>query len=207
MERPVGQRAQPGRASEASAAARTGVVIAVLVAGTMAGCGWNPYPASPGHASADDPSPTAAAAALSPRTLVISPLTTIRRSETAQDTLVLHLVLEDGFGQPIKALGTLAVELRRSGPSAEVNAEGGPTFSSPAAQWQVDLRDPEVNAAAFDGLVTKTYVLRLSGVPGDTDPAAAHASPAWCTVRATFTAIDAGWGETRVLTAEARVAW
>lgn len=187
-------RGGAGRLRAATAAGGACAVALALLAGS-AGCGWSPGRSTPRRAAADDPSPTAAAEALSPRRLVISPLTTVRRSDAADDLLVVHLLLQDGFGQPTKALGTVAVELVRPASS-----------SGSTSRWDVDLRDPQANAAAFDGLVTHTYVLRLRGLEGAGAPGD-EGSGRSATVRATFTAVDAGWGESRVLTAEARVGW
>lgn len=193
--------AHPCRAMRAWPAAACAAAVCCLSAVSVGGCGWDPYRSLPSSTGADDPAPSAAAQALSPRTLVISPLTSIRRSETAEDQLVVHLAILDGFNQPVKALGTVMIELTRPVRHAD---DGSPIGGEDATtRWEIDLRDPEVNAAAFDGFVTKTYALRLGGLPGgETAP-----TGGWATVKATFTVVDGGWGDSRVLTAEARVAW
>ncbi len=214
------RRAQPagGRARALRAIATWLALVASLPA-----CGWNPPGILTGKSADDDPTPTSAAQALSPRELVISPLTSIRRSESVEDQLVVHLAVQDGFAQPIKALGTLVIELTAPPPrnvggggrgGADPDAPPPPLHTdgtSTTARWEIDLRDPEANASAFDGLVSKTYVLRLGGLPGgEAKPESSGGGGGagrWATVRATFTVVDAGWGETRVLTAEARVGW
>jgi hypothetical protein len=180
-------------------------LLALAALALLPACGWNPYPGGSRPGSPDDPTPASAAQALSPRALAISPLSRIHRAESAPDQLVVHLTLQDGFGQPTKALGTVVIEL--DPPRGPGGLEGQTAPAAPAPRWEVDLRDPQTNAAAFDGLVTRTYVLRLTGLPNLPADAQPSASPRTARIHAAFTVIDAGWGDSRVLTAEAPVAW
>lgn len=84
--------------------------------------------------------------------VVVHPLTRVGADADGRSALLLHLEVRDRFGQSIKALGEVRVELISSGQGA-------------GRAWVVDLRDAGVNAELFDDLVTRTYVLPLGGVP------------------------------------------
>jgi hypothetical protein len=84
----------------------------------------------------------------------VRPLTRIAVDDGAA-TLVLHAQVQDGSGLPVRALGRVRVGLYR--------AEEGE--GERAAAWDVDLREPGVNGEAYDALITRSYTLRLAGLP------------------------------------------
>ncbi|MBI1190677.1 MAG: hypothetical protein GC200_08380 [Tepidisphaera sp.] len=104
--------------------------------------------------------PIAGAPAFAPATLRIHPLTHIEKGPQAglaagQCTVVLHLELKDRFGDSVKGLGTLRVELFKPG------AGVSPGIESQALSWDVnDLAEAEGNSRRFDQS-TRTYRIPL----------------------------------------------
>lgn len=100
------------------------------------------------------------APAFAPATLRIHPLTHIEKGPQAglaagQCTVVLHLELKDRFGDSVKGLGTLRVELFKPG------AGVSPGIESQALSWDVgDLAEAEGNSRRFDQS-TRTYRVPL----------------------------------------------
>lgn len=89
-----------------------------------------------------------------PSQMRIHPLTHV---ETLGDgeRIVLHVEVRDGWGDTIKGVGDVQVNLRRSG--AALLGQGG-------VKWDMDLRDLATNVSYFDS-VTRTYRFVLSGLP------------------------------------------
>jgi hypothetical protein len=115
-----------------------------------------------------------AQAALSPKRLIIHPLTRIGVDTAGRPALLLHVELRDQFEQNTRALGQVRVTIQRWGTrptDAEMAAESEPGGTPPTTgpegtlTWAVDLRDPERNALLYDDLITRTYVLTLTGIP------------------------------------------
>lgn len=143
-------------------------------------------------------------ASLLPDRIRVQPLTRVAAdgpgmAPAGEPRVVCHVELLDRFGHGVKALGVMRVELYRP---AGASGGGGETQE---LVWTVDLSDPADNAAYFDGLVGRAYVVNLVGLPGwlaawtraggtqsesptDLDP--------WATIRVTFTFID-HTGQTR----------
>lgn len=103
-----------------------------------------------------------------PARIRIHPLTRVTREarsddDTDDEVLICHIELRDRVDQVVKRLGIAQVEL------LEADAQGRPRneAAEPARVWQVDLRDPAENAAAFDDVVTRTYALHLGALPRD----------------------------------------
>lgn len=96
-----------------------------------------------------------------PDRLRISPLTRITRDESGAPIIALHFELRDSFGHVIKCLGIAQVDLFRGDPESDPSLG----LQQPLQSWQVDLRDPAENAAAFDDVVTHAYVLHLASLP------------------------------------------
>lgn len=137
--------------------------------------------------------------ALLPRRLVFHPLTRLARDEAGRVQIVCHFELRDGFGDAVKALGDLRVELYRPTPDAAVGAE------TQELVWEVSLRDPEYNALMYDGAVTRTYVVRLADAPGWVEQwMGGEGRAQWLTLRGYFTTWD-GEGNERVLQATHRI--
>lgn len=84
--------------------------------------------------------------------LEVHPLTRVGTDANGRLAVIVHLDVRDEFGQSIKVLGEVVVLLVRGDGRVE-------------RTWTVDLTDPKTNAAMFDDLVTRTYVLALGGVP------------------------------------------
>lgn len=99
--------------------------------------------------------------AFEPAHLRIHPLTRVTRSADGSAVLMCHLELRDSFGQVVKTLGMVQVELFVADAQGKIKDPGAP----PERVWPVDLRDPESNAAAYDDVVTRTYMLRLTALP------------------------------------------
>jgi hypothetical protein len=106
------------------------------------------------------------AGAFDPVRLRVHPLTRITRDTDGTAVLACHVELRDASNQVVKALGVAAVELYVEDAKGHADATG--------QRWEVDLREPKENAAAFDDVVTRTYVLRLGALP----PAAARLADA-----------------------------
>ena len=124
-------------------------IPALLLA--CAGC-TSPHPEGPpGSSAATDP--------FRPVALRIHPLTHIdaaRAGSPDKTSIVLHFELKDRFGDAVKALGTLSVELDK--PGAGVT----PGMESRELTWEVpELADPQGNADRFDP-PTRTYRIVLS---------------------------------------------
>ena len=97
--------------------------------------------------------------ALLPASVRVHPLTRIEQLADESYQLVCHVDLRDRFGHETKVLGLFRVELYR--PVGDP-ADGRQMQD---AVWRVDLSDPAENAEKYDGLVTRTYVLYLAGLP------------------------------------------
>ncbi|MBO6512539.1 MAG: hypothetical protein JJ974_01065 [Phycisphaerales bacterium] len=89
-----------------------------------------------------------------PSEMRIHPLTHV---ESVGDVkrIVLHMELRDGWGDTVKGIGAMSIQLGRSG-SASIGQSG--------TRWDIDLRDFETNVSYFDS-VTRTYRFVLSGLP------------------------------------------
>ncbi|CAG0952809.1 hypothetical protein PHYC_00293 [Phycisphaerales bacterium] len=108
-----------------------------------------------------------------------------------QCLLVLHFELKDRFGDTVKGLGPLKVELYKPG------AGVAPGIETQALSWELpDFADPEANASRFD-TATNTYRIPLiAGKWADQwlDPGnegLRERAPAWLKVRASLSTQDA----------------
>jgi len=131
-----------------------------------------------------------------PVTLRIHPLTHIDpgpilpRGAVADDcTIVLHVELKDRFGDAVKGLGRVSVQLYRPGEGVT------PGIETQALVWEIpEMTDPEANSARFDQTV-RTYRVPLVAprwVADHVAPARPDATP-WLRLRVTL-AIDAATG-------------
>ncbi|MBC7835095.1 MAG: hypothetical protein H7Y88_08330 [Phycisphaerales bacterium] len=122
---------------------------------------------------------------LAPERLRIHPLT--RLATTGPDgalRLACHVELKDQFGHATKGLGHLRIELYRP--------VGGGDGESQDLVWEIDLSDPTINATFFDDLITRTYVIHLSGLPAWV--AELQSSGGTLALRALFTPAGAAGG-------------
>lgn len=129
------------------------------------------------------------APAFAPATMRIHPLTHIEKGPqtgpaAGQATVVLHVELKDRFGDSVKGLGSLRLELFKPG------AGVSPGIESQALTWDVnDLGEPEGNSRRFDQS-TRTYRIPLVAPAwvaewGGKD--ASGATQGWLKLRAVFT--------------------
>jgi len=89
-----------------------------------------------------------------PEQLRIHPLTRIIPSgQDEPPAIEIHIELLDRWGYAVKALGELRLELRFASDRPAVR------------RWNVDLREPQVNATERYDRVTRTYRLRLVDAP------------------------------------------
>ena len=89
-----------------------------------------------------------------PTTMRIHPLTHVEMVE-AGERIVLHVEVSDGWGDTIKGVGDVQVNLRQS---------GARSLGQSGIRWDIDLRDLVTNVSYFDS-VTRTYRFVLTGLP------------------------------------------
>jgi len=94
-----------------------------------------------------------------PASLRIEPITRIEADGSGGSTIELHVELTDRFGDNVKGIGVLRAQLLQVGSDLDRSA------ATRVASWEVDLTDPERNAAYYDP-VTRTYRATLTGAPG-----------------------------------------
>lgn len=140
----------------------------------------------------------AAYQAFAPSRVRIHPLTHVDASGS-RGVLVLHYELRDRFGDSIKVLGELKVELYKPGPGVMGSME------SREASWTVgETLVPEGNSERFDR-TTRTYRVQLFAPAWVREwasaDAATRASVPWVKVRVLYTALDAD-GNPKTLTDE-----
>lgn len=167
-----------------------GAVSIFALAAVLAGCGaGGSKPASSGPAMRAG----AGACPFDPVVARVHPLTHVdaRSPGVAADKclLVLHLELRDQFGDAVKGVGDLKVELYKPGPGTS------PGMETQALVWEVPaFGEAETNSARFDP-ATRTYRLPLVADRWvaqwlSTEGGALRAgSPAWLKVRVV---LDAG---------------
>lgn len=91
--------------------------------------------------------------------LSVHDLTRVSIDADDRGELRVHVALSDAEGGAIRPLGVFKVSLYRPADSGSGSAQRLDKL------WEVDLRDPVKNAAAYDGFITRTYVLELRDVP------------------------------------------
>lgn len=92
-----------------------------------------------------------------PASMRVYPLTHLERGDDGVVRLVLHLEMRDRWGDTVKGVGRLQVQLLRGG-------DLGSGAGRDERVWEVDLRDPETNALYFDP-ATRTYRVQLADLP------------------------------------------
>lgn len=135
--------------------------------------------------------------AFAPHSLRVFPLTRLGRDESGAAAIVCHVELRDRWGDPVKALGQMQVQLYR--PTEGIDGSA----STQILKWDVALDDERINAQSYDP-ATRTYRLVLVGLPDwiaeRVDPPAEGESRAGVRleVRAVFQTLGPN-GEERVL--------
>lgn len=141
---------------------RAGVAAAMaLCAGpALPGCGFIEPKVATRPGAGISGAGVSATAPFEPVELRVHPLTEIRRSpeRPAGDEATVHLELLDAWGDTVKALGRLTLEMRIEAPGF-AGAGAGQT-----QVWELNLTDPAVNSQRFDR-VTRTYRIRVRGAP------------------------------------------
>ncbi|RMD63382.1 MAG: hypothetical protein D6824_05385 [Planctomycetota bacterium] len=127
------------------------MVAASLVCGA---CQVVPQPKIASADTDDAPCPDAGDP-FAPVELRIHPLTAVNDRRE----LLAHIELLDRYGDTVKGLGTLTLELAVQAPGFSTDARPRHT-----QRWEVDLRDPAASSRRFDR-VTRTYRFRLQGAP------------------------------------------
>ncbi|MBV1929735.1 MAG: hypothetical protein KUG81_09530 [Gammaproteobacteria bacterium] len=91
-----------------------------------------------------------------PAVMRVHPLTHTELSSDGDAVMILHVELKDPWGDTVKGVGQLQVQLRKGGATSEVGNRG--------TRWDVDLRDIEINVSYFDS-ATRTYRVVIGGLP------------------------------------------
>lgn len=135
-----------------------------------------------------------------PRSLRVHPLTHVDAPDPmAPGTLILHLELRDRFGDSVKGVGRLSVELTSADASSGFAASG-----ESRVKWDVtDIADPQTSSRRFDPS-TRTYRVPLKAPAWVSrwlsDEGERRGGPDHLTLRATFT--PTAGEDLRVLTDE-----
>lgn len=140
-----------------------GLVLAPLALAAIVGCRSGLRPAgtaTEGRLPDIDGLGPESALAFAPAAVRLYPLTHLQRDEAGAGRIVCYLEVKDGWGDGLKALGTLQVQLYRPMRDGSLVRE---------SVWDVDLRSPQVNVALFDP-VTRAYRVQLGGVPAWVEP-------------------------------------
>jgi hypothetical protein len=99
-----------------------------------------------------------------PHSLRIFPLTRIDRDESNEARLVCHIEFKDRAGDTVKWVGRLSIRLYEPQEGVDRGLE------RQTLEWDVDLNDPDVNAATYDPS-SRTYRLHLRDLPKWVDKA------------------------------------
>lgn len=97
--------------------------------------------------------PPADVAAFAPVALRVHPLTHVDLAPGQDAMVVLHLEMKDAYGDVVKGVGLLRVDLFRPGGEGE--------GAEPGVSWEVaDMLEPAANSRRFD-VATRTYRVAL----------------------------------------------
>jgi|GEM_PF-1076574 len=97
-----------------------------------------------------------------PAVMRVHPLTHTEMSSDGDPVMILHVEFRDPWGDTVKGIGQLQVQLREGDSTREVGVRG--------TRWDIDLRKIETNVSYFDS-ATRTYRMVIGGLPkwlGDT---------------------------------------
>jgi hypothetical protein len=91
-----------------------------------------------------------------PAVMRVHPLTHTEIGSDGKPVMILHVELKDPWGDTVKGVGQLQVQLRKQSTTSEVGNRG--------TRWDIDLRDIEVNVSYFDS-ATRTYRIVIGALP------------------------------------------
>ena len=111
-----------------------------------------------------------------PAVMRVHPLTHTEINAEGDAVMILHVELKDLWGDTVKGVGQLQVQIRKQNETSVIGQRG--------SRWDVDLRDIEINVSYFDS-ATRTYRFVIGGLP------------AW--LRDSVEAQEAGGSRVRVL--------
>lgn len=124
-----------------------------------------------------------------PSVMRVHPLTHTETRADGEPVMVLHVELKDSWGDTVKGVGQVQVQLRR--------ASGTSTIGDRGTRWDLDLREIEENISYFDS-ATRTYRIVLGGLPDWLGESVLAAKPEAARVRVLFRTAKAD-GEAVVL--------
>ncbi|MDF1808924.1 MAG: hypothetical protein P1U42_04435 [Phycisphaerales bacterium] len=91
-----------------------------------------------------------------PAVMRVHPLTHTEMSSDDDPVMILHVEFRDPWGDTVKGVGQLQVQLRQGDTAREVGVRG--------TRWDIDLREIETNVSYFDS-ATRTYRIVVGGLP------------------------------------------
>lgn len=91
-----------------------------------------------------------------PAAMRVHPLTHTEVRGDGQAVLVLHVELKDPWGDTVKGIGQVQVQLRKASATTTIGDRG--------TRWDIDLRNIETNISYFDS-ATRTYRIVLGELP------------------------------------------
>ncbi len=112
-----------------------------------------------------------------PATMRVYPLTHTEVDAAGDPVLVLHMELKDHWGDTVKGVGQVQVQLRKASETS--------TIGNPGTRWDIDLRNIEVNVSYFDS-ATRTYRIVLGGLPAWLDQSVREGKPETARLRVLF---------------------
>ena len=112
-----------------------------------------------------------------PTAMRVHPLTHTETRGDGEPVMVLHVELKDLWGDTVKGVGQVQVQLRKASTTNTIGHRG--------TRWDMDLRDIETNISYFDS-ATRTYRIVLGGLPDWLDQSIRDGAPDPSRVRVLF---------------------
>lgn len=112
-----------------------------------------------------------------PAAMRVHPLTHTETRADSDPVMVLHIELKDPWGDTVKGIGQIQVQLRQANATSTIGDRG--------TRWDIDLREVEQNITYFDS-ATRTYRIVLGGLPNWLDQSVRNAAPIPARVRVLF---------------------
>lgn len=112
-----------------------------------------------------------------PAAMRVHPLTHTETRADDQPVMVLHIELKDPWGDTVKGIGQVQVQLRQATATSTIGDRG--------TRWDIDLREIQENIAYFDS-ATRTYRIVLGELPDWLAQSVLEAAPIPARVRVLF---------------------